>query len=400
MASPRALIRFFGLVAVVAFTAGTSNAGDPKVEVPANLRDAKIADLPTRVSVPISPDLSLVVGVPAHFWIQCPRNSTAHTCLDGDGITLQYVDNLAAGKTHSLLYVGAVALPDARAAEPLADRAKRGAADFLFSLPSKYDRVDWALKTDRSKVKLSQTTVKVDGKPMPAWRTSKYASGPARNFEAHSTPIFTGELVLLHVPETESLAYIVVDTKGSGIVLDKALEALSVAKTNAVNPSGALVQLNDIAMGKPAYPVRLAAFTSPSGFAPTQRSMRGKDELVYTEERLDEHGAATATYQIEQRDAGDDLSLEQEADITRALLGLSKTTAPESIDLATPGARALVFSYAATIGEKSRAARTAVIAMEDKLWHFTWYSFGSEVQAMADAAAFQVLLRGMQIAIR
>ena len=376
-----------------------AGADAPKSPAPANLRDAKIVDLPTRISVPISADDSLVLGLPEHFWIQCPRNSTNPTCLAGDGVTVQYVDNLAHGKTHSLLYAGSVPLPDARGAESAADRAKRGAALFLAALPVQYARVDWALRTEIDRIRLGKTTVKVDGKPVPAWRTSKYGSIPAGNAEGID-PNFTGEFLLFNPAGTESLAYIVVDTKGSGISLDKALEAVSVQKTNAANRVGNLVQLNDIMIGKPAYPVRLAAYTSPAGFVPTQRSVRAKDEFVYAEERLDEKGVATASYQIQERDAADEKTLEQEAEISRGVLGLSKSVAPVSIELATKGAFAVVFRYRSKVGDRDCPTATAVIAMEDKIWHFTWFSLAGEAQEKADAVALEALLRSMQVAIR
>ena len=42
---------------------------------PAGLKGAPIADQATRVSVPVAGDLFLSVGLPPHFWLQCPRNS-------------------------------------------------------------------------------------------------------------------------------------------------------------------------------------------------------------------------------------------------------------------------------------------------------------------------------------
>src|SRR5438105_5047911 len=108
-----ALVRRRAAVAL-AFLAGAAGAGRAegdggrKSPRPVSLREARIGDRPTRVSVPVSADVSLVMGLPEHFWIQCPRNVQAvATSLDGDGLVLQYIEEIAKGGTHALLYLGA-----------------------------------------------------------------------------------------------------------------------------------------------------------------------------------------------------------------------------------------------------------------------------------------------------
>ena len=90
MNSRVALALAFAAVIAAFSRAETAIGDDPTTKAKANLRESWLTDLPTTVSVPLQNDTSLVVGLPAHLWIQCPRNAPTGTMtFDGDGIVLQ-----------------------------------------------------------------------------------------------------------------------------------------------------------------------------------------------------------------------------------------------------------------------------------------------------------------------
>ena len=366
----------------------------------ANLRESWLTDLPTTISVPLANDTSLVVGLPAHLWIQCPRNTAGVTTFDGDGIVLQDIIDMGSGNSHSLAYIGAVALPKPGRGEAFEERFDRFAQFFVTELAKKYARVDFALAIAADAVKLERTEVTVDGKPIAAWRTSKHPTNPA-GYANKPGSIMTGEAAFVGDEASNSFLYIVSDSKMMSLTLDQLLASLSIRKTSAANTAGRRVQLIDVSEGLGAnYPVRLAFYDGPAGFVPTLATVRLREQLVYGEDRLDEKGRVTATWRIAHRDHAATKSLASEAEKERAARGGKSPTAVKAIDLGTTGAQALVFSGKVPVGERTGVATTAVLEFDDKIWSMTWTTFGDDALVKADQAAFEALLHGMQLATR
>ena len=342
----------------------------------------------------------MVVGLPGRLFIQCPRNSALPTTFDGDGTVLQDVWNTTTGNAHSLIYIGAVPLPKSDPGQPFAERFARFVPSFVAGMTEKYARVDFALVTEPRGIKVEKVQVKLNAKPATAWRTSKYVTRPSA-FANKTGAILTGEAAFLGDEASDTLIYLIVDSKSRRITLDKILEAVSIQKTRVVNSNGRWIHLNDIVNALDGrYPMRFASYASPSGFAPTLATVRLTDDLVYAEDRLDERGTVTGSCRIEHRNRGDTPSLEGEAELERSSRKLKDAGAARSIDLASPGSRALLFSYRTRVGDRPCAASSAVFAMDDKIWIFTWTTFGDEALEKADVLAFETLLRGLHVAIR
>lgn len=375
-------------------------AGDkPKAAPKVGLRDAGIVDQPTTVSVPLSAESSVFVGVPPRLFQQCPRTSTIPTSLDGDGVILQDVWNTSSGNAHTVAYVGAVALPKSDPNQSFADRVARFVPSFVSGLREKYARVDFQLVTDAIGIKLEKAQLKVDGKPVAAWRTSKYVTQPASN--ANKSALFTGEAAFIGDAASDKLIYLVLDSKGRSMPLDRILDGLSIQKTFDARRKGHLVQLNDISNALDGrYPVRLAAFESPPGFAPTLATVRAGEETVYAEQRLDDKGVVTAAYRIDHRDHGDTMSLGGELELERASRGAKNSGTPTLVALATPGAQAFVLTYKTKVGDRPAVARSAVLQLDDKVWIITWTSFGDEISVDTDGVTFETMLKTIQLAIR
>ncbi len=365
-----------------------------------DLHDAKIADLPTTVSVPLSQDRSFVVAIPGRLFHQCPRNSTTATTFEGDGTILQNVWNVSTGNSHGLAYVGAFKLPASDPAVPFAARAARAAATFITGFRERYAKLELVrLITEPSEITLTKTTLKVDGKPTPVWRTSRYRTSLTESGNKPGAPL-TSEGVLVPDAATESICYVIVDTKGR-ISLEQLLDGLSLRSTKDVNPTGRVVPLNDISYGlDDRFPIRLGWFTSPAGFAPTLATSREPSETVYAEERLDAAGVVTGAYRIDHRDRAQVTSLERQGELERVTRKLSDETPSRSVDLAPGSGRAIVLTYATKVGDRAAHAQTAVFEVDDKIWSFTWTTFGDDALAKADVAAFETLLHGMNLAVR
>jgi len=395
-----------GVLAAVAMIAGSRGASagggevtPPAVPAPVNLKANKILDVPTSVSVPISADQSLVVAIPGRMFLQCPRNAPVPTTFWGDGIILQDVWNSTTGNTLTMVYVGTMPLPAADLSVPFAERFARMVPSFVTGLEEKYARVDFRLLTDPGNIKIEKTTVKVDGKPVPAFRTSRYQTAPSTVNKKGAQ--LASEAVFFGAPSAEALLYVVIDSKGKAMPIEKLLDGLSIRKTSTVNPTGRLVALNDVSYGVDGrWPVRLGWYTSPAGFAPTQDTIRTTTELVYGEERLDASGKPNAAYKIEHRDGTPGKTHEQELEIERASHQIQDAGAPRSVDLAAGSGRALVLSYKTKVGDRAAFGQSAMIVLDDKVWTFTWTTLGDEALAKADAAAFDALLKGMSLAIR
>lgn len=365
-----------------------------------SLRQSWLTDLPTTISVPLANDTSFVVGLPAHLWLQCPRNGPGPTTFDGDGIVLQDIIDMGSGNSHSLAYIGAVALERPARGEAFEERFDRFAQFFLADLGKKYARVEFALATPPENMKLERAEVTVDGKPTAAWRTARYKTKPT-GYATKPNEFLTGEAAFVGDEASNSFVYLVSDSKMGSLTLDQLLGGLSVQKSNAANKSGRRVQLLDIAAGSDAnYPVRLAFYESPPGFVPTFATIRTREELVYAEDRLDEKARVTASWRIAHRDHVASKTLAAEAEKERAARGGKGASTPKAVDLGTTGAQALVFTYKTTVGDRAGIASTAVVGFDDKIWSMTWTTFGDEAMGKADQAAFEALLHGMQLATR
>jgi hypothetical protein len=394
-----ALVAMIAPVAPVAFARGSDRS--PALPPPKpDLHEAKIADLPTTISVPLAWGRSFVVAIPGRLFHQCPRNWTSATSFEGDGTILQNVWNTTTGNSHGVAYVGSMRLPAADPKVPFLDRAARAAADFVAGFRDRYSKLEIIrLVSDPAAITLSKTTVKVDGKPTMVWRTSKYQTTLTEGGNKPGAPL-TSEGILLPDALSESLCYVIVDTKGR-ITLDQLLDGLSIRSTKDVNPAGRIVPLNDISNAlDDRFPIRLGWYTSPAGFAPTVATCRATGEIVYSEERLDAAGVVTGAHRIEHRDRADVQLLERQGGLERSLRGLDDDVPSRSIDLAPGSGRAIVLAYATKVGDRPAHAQTAVFEVDDKIWSFTWTTFGDDALAKADAAAFETLLHGMSLAVR
>jgi hypothetical protein len=360
-----------------------------------DLRGGKIRDVPTKVSVPVSADLSVVAALPDRFWVQCPRHLPVPTSLAGAGVILQYLN--ARGGSTSLLYFGAVDLPEALEGEALPARAERAVNEFVADLAAKYAGVDWALTS--TKVTAAAAALRVDGKKVSGWRTGRYDLHPGDYGGPESA--YVGECLFIQPAGTEKLVYLALDSKSGGTTLDMAAEGLSIQKTSAVNEAGRIVQLNDLAEGEGGrFPVRLLSYESPPGFVtgPTLAGLKG--EWVYAEDRIDARGQVTASHRIEQRDADTDRPFPEEAELERTSMGGKAAGPLHAVELGTKGMRAYVFAYDALQDGRASRARTAVFRLDDKTLFFSWYTFGDAAMAEKDGAAFDRLLGTMQMAVR
>ena len=391
----RLAARFLALLAVV--VPAVAARGDEGASG-ANLRESWLADEATVVSVPLSNGTSLVVGLPAHLWIQGPRNSKSGiTTFDGDGVVLQDIIDMRSGNSHSVAYVGAVPLPKPGRGEAFDERFDRFVQFFVPELGSKYARVDFALGEAPEAVKVERTEVSVDGKPVAAWRTSKHRTGPA-GFVNKPGSVLTAEIAFVGDEASNSCLYLASVSKMGSLTLDQLLPSLSIRKTPAAHATGHRVQLLDISEGAGEnYPVRLATYEAAPGFSPSLASVRLREELVYAEDRLDDKGRVTATWRITHRDHAPTTTMAAEVEKETSAAGGRN---PRVVELGTAGARASVFTAKAKVGDRAGVANTAVVEFEDKLWKLTWTTFGDEAAVKADQAAFETLLRGFTLATR
>lgn len=365
---------------------------------PVPLKGASISDRPTAVSVPLGAELCVVVGLPEHFWVQCPRHLPVPTTLAGDGTIVQYMN--PRGGSVSMLYVGAVPLHPALEGEALEARAARTALDFAVGLPQAYARVDWTVTS--VPVRLSAAEVKVDGKKTPAWRSARYASHPAGGYGGPRSE-FSGECVLFAVPAAERLVYVALDAKDGGTTLDRALERLSVKPLRAANPTGRRVQLNDLAESQAApgrYPVRLIAYDGPAGFQLTPALLALEGEWVFAEDRVDAEGRTTGRLRFRQQAADPARSQAGDLEAERSLWSEGERGAVEEVDLAVRGHKALLFSRPAPADGPSARAHTAVLRLDDLLLTIDWVTLGDAALVSRDHDAFAAMLRSLELAVR
>jgi hypothetical protein len=352
------------------------------------------------LSVPVTDDRSLVVGLPERFWVQCPRFLPTRTSLDGDGLIAQYMN--ARGGTVSMLYVGSVPFSATVDAATPATREARAAAtvlDFVASLADKYAQVDWAVTS--APVAVAPTPWTLDGKKVPAWRTKRYASRPAAAYGGPRS-VFSGECLLFLVPETDRVAYVALDAKGGGTTLDKAIAQVSVRPTREVNREGRRVQLNDIAQAADAsrFPVRQVAFDLPPGFVLTRRVVQAKGDWVWVEERLDAEGHVDAILRIHQRHADATHTVAQDRDDERAFWRDEERGPAEAVPLATKGQQAWVFAHPSPVDGPAARAMTAVLRVDDQVLLVTWTTLGDAAARERDHAAFVAMVKTLDWTVR
>jgi hypothetical protein len=375
-----------------------SSAGDDAAKPGVvNLREAKIKDSATTVSVPLGETLSLVFGLHEGFWVQCPRYLPVPTSLGGDGLILQCMN--VRGGTPSLGYVGAEPLLPALDGETAPARAERTARGFVDGLGMRYERVEWRLAP--GKIALNVVNIKIGGKKTSVWRTAPYSTEPAGEYGGPRST-FTGQCVLFQPEGTDRLAYVVLDVKsGAMTTLDRMLANVSVQPTTAVNRAGRVVQLNNLFEAEGGrFPVRLFSYESPAGFVYGPGVVGLPGELVYAEDRLDAQGKVTAWHRISQRQADKDATLALEAADVRSSFGDPTATPLKEVALATAGARAHYFRYTAGLPAGASGAVTAVVRFDDLTLLFTWTTLGDAAQADKDAAAIERLLSTMQLAVK
>jgi len=399
------LSRGLALLALLAFTLAAAGESRPalarggKEKPGAGPMGGTIRDSATTLSVPLDDELSLVVGLPERFWLQCPRILPVPTSLAGRGLIAQYMN--ARGGSVSMLYLGCVPLSPAGDGLTLEQRAQHAAADFAVGLAKAYGGVEWELFS--GPVAVAPTHVKVDGKKVSGWRAKRYSARP-KDYGGPDS-VFSGECALFVPPGqqvgSEQLAYIALDAKQGGTTLDKVLEQLAIKPTRQANPTGRRAQLNDLFESADAgrFPVRQIAFDLPAGFALTPAVFATRGEWVFIEERLGADGRPNARLQIRQRLT--DRAGPPSADATQERGNhTASTLGPvEEVPLAVPGKRAYVFTHASTDAGAS-AASTAVVRVDDMILLLTWTTFGEGAAGPPDLAAFNGLVKSLDYAVR
>src|SRR5262245_66628308 len=102
-------------------------------------------DDPLDVTLPLSKELVLTVGLPEHYWLSITPNADRPPTLDGDGLYLSYLKNAKEGSTASIAYVGLIPLGESKPTDKGNDRVDRAAAGFLSRLRDDYAKFDLAL---------------------------------------------------------------------------------------------------------------------------------------------------------------------------------------------------------------------------------------------------------------
>jgi hypothetical protein len=391
------LLALAGLAAGAGVAQAKGSRGERKPPVaPVDLRAAPIPDRPTVLPVALTAERSLVLTLPAGFWMRCPRHLPVPNALAGDGVIVQYLN--ARGGSVSMLYVGSVPLVEgADAAEPVEARATRTASAFAADLARHYARVDWSLPEGAPA--LEPATIAVGKRKTPAWRTARYRTQPL----AYAGPesVFTGECVLFRPDGADVLAYVALDFKGGGTTLDAVLARVDVRSPKEVAAAGRRLQLNDDAQGAdPArFAVRLLAFDLPAGFAPTAAVYAEKGDRVYVEHRLDATGAVAAVLRVDQRLVDPERTLRQECEDEMAARSADGTVPCEEVPLLTRGHVAHLFAHPAAGRDAGARAHTALLRLDDLVLSVTVTSRDA-ASVEADRAALVALLRTVEMAVR
>ena len=394
---PAALV----LAVCALFARGPLVGGDDGDTTPrANLRESWPTDQATEIAVPLGNGTSLVVGLPEHLWIQGPCNTKTTAGFVGDGLVLQDVVDLRTGNSHSIAYLGAVGLAKPARGESFDVRLDRFVQDFVGDLGSAYARINLELAKSERDVRVERLETPVDGKPFKGWRTAAHATYPA-GFADHPGARLTAQAAFLGDEASNSCLCLVSTSKMGSLHLDQLLARLSIRKTSTAHGTGHRVQLLDLsAAADESYPVRFAVYDAPAGFAPTLATLRGREELVYAEDRLDDKGRITGTWRIAHRDRATSTPMAAEVEADRTRLGGKGASAAKAVGLGTSAAQAFLFTAKVKVGDRPGVAATAVLELADKVWSLTWTTFGDDALVKADQAAFETLLHGMQLAIR
>ncbi len=389
------------LVACAALAQVRAAGGDDDATTPrADLRGSWPTDQATSVAVPLGNGTSLVVGLPEHLWIQGPCNTKATAGFAGDGLVLQDVVDMRTGNSHSIAYVGAVALPRPARGESFDVSLDRYVQDFVGDLGTAYARINLELPKSERDVRVERLETPVDGKPFKGWRTAPHATHPA-GFGDHPGARLTAQAAFLGDEASNSCLCLVSTSKMGSLSLDQLLAQLAIRKTPAAHATGHRVQLLDLsAAADESYPVRFAAYDAPAGFSPTLPTLRLRQELVYAEDRLDDQGRVTGTWRIAHRDRATSKPMSAEVETDRVAVGGKSASAARTVELGTAGARAFLFTAKVKAGDRAGVAATAVLELADKVWTITWTTFGDDGLAKPDLAAFETLLHGMQLALR
>ncbi len=389
----------FGVFLATMSPTASAKGGPPRPQGP-GLRDEPVGsplrEAPTTVSVPLTDDTSLVLGLPERFWVQTPRINTVPTSLEGDGTIVQYLNHR--GGTVSMLYAGVV--PLSAGDGPIETRAANTALDFAATLADKYARVDWSIFS--GPVAVAPVAMKVDGVKVAAWRSKRYSTRPAAAYGG-PTSVFTGECLLLHPPGLEKLVYVALDFKGGGTTLDKATERLAFRKTREIHPKARRVQLVDLkesANDPSRFPVRLFAFDMPAGFVVTPEVLKLTGEWVYVEERLDATGKRDAVLRIQQRPADTTKPVTQDRDDELAFYRAEERGPATEVPLATKGQSAWLFAHPSVRDGADVRAMTAVLRLDDMTLLLTWATFGDAAALERDRATFTALLQTLEQTVR
>lgn len=388
-----------GVTLVLPRAAGGDDDDDattPKLD----LRASWPSDLATSVAVPLSNGTSLVVGLPEHMWIQAPCNAKDTVCFVGDGLLLQDVVDTKKGHGHSIAFLGAASLPKPASGEAFDTRLDRFVAETVAGIGKAYARMNLELAAPTEAVPVNRTEIQVGDALVKGWRTDAHSTFLA-GYSGHAMAKLRAEVVFVGDEASNSCVCLVCTSKLGSLSLDQLIANLSIRKTPAANAGGHRIQMIDVSVGRgDDYPLRFAAYDAPAGFVPTLPTLRLRQELINAEDRLDEKGRVTATWRISHRERDASKPMASEVEAERKASGGKDLAPTKTIDLGTPGAQAFLFTSKVKVADRAGVASTAVLELADRLWSITWTTFGDDAMAKADQAAFETLLRGMELAIR
>ena len=291
--TPRALFVFVASIAWISHVA----VGGP-AKPPVGLREAKIDDKPTFLSIPVSATSSLLVSLPERHWILCEPHTGRVLSMAGVGVIVQSIQDLEKTAMTSRVNIGAIPLAEPVAGETLDARIGRTEVAFVADLRAKYEPLFLTMLTEPAAIKIAPTTVKLDGKKVPAARTSRYNVKFPLTTSA-TDGLLASECVFLHIAGTETIVYIAIDSRVPARTLDEIIANLSVVRTNVVNKNAGVRQLIDLShRDTDTYPRHFVSYESPIGFAPDYAG-RARDRVNFAEDRVNDKGVLTARYQVD-----------------------------------------------------------------------------------------------------
>lgn len=386
-----------GVALTIADPAGAGGPAKPAPPPPsADLRGAKIDDLPLSVVIPLAKGRTVTSSFPEHWWVK----GAGRGALDPEGLVVQNFGDLAHYGLGGSVYVGALALPATDAGEKAVDVRRRVALDLVTALDARLDALGVKLVTPVAKILLTEGTTKVDGKKQPVLRSTVFASRLAESSTDDPKFTYSNQAIFVPSPEGDRLVYLVVQTSHSTEVFDAVLGGLSFAA--APTGKGRALKLVDSTSGRgDAIESRFACLEVPAGFE-ADLAERNRERGLWYASRTDASGRVTATLRIARRDSGvvGTGTLEEEARAEFERSHVEGASEPKTVPLRTNGARALVVDHPSTLGAEACAARTAAFLVDDQLWTVAWRTLGDEALVTADRAAFDRLLAGWQVVVR